>query len=245
MSTRREFLGGLGAIGGLAILPGEFGCSRASGLQEGRPKMGGPPGEYKLAPLPYAYDALEPHIDEQTMRIHHDKHHQAYVDNLNKALAGLAAARDAGDYTYVQQITRQLAFNAGGSYNHDVFWSNMAPAGKGGGGRPDGRLAADITRDFGSVDKFMAHFSAVAEKIEGNAWSVLAYHGALKRLVIFGLQNQQMQVPVGTTPLLMCDVWEHAYYLKYQNRRADYVKAWWNVVNWKNVSDRYYAALGE
>jgi Fe-Mn family superoxide dismutase len=229
-------------MGGLALLPAAWGPGLAEG-QEGKMMMSGPPGEYKLPPLPYDANALEPHIDGQTMSIHHGKHHQAYTDGLNKALAALAAARDAGDFGNIQQLSRLLAFHAGGYFNHIVFWNNMAPAGRGGGGRPDGRLAADIARDFGSYEKFTAHFNAAAEKVEGNGWGVLAWHEALRRLVIVQMLNQQMGPPVGTVPLLMCDVWEHAYYLKYQNRRADYLKAWWNVVNWKNVSERYYAAM--
>lgn len=238
MNTRREFIGGLGAFGGLALLPGGLMLDAAMAFEDG----GGPPAEYKLAPLPYDYKDLEPHIDEATMRIHHGKHHQGYVDGLNKALAGLAAAREKNDFSAVSPLSRQLAFHAGGFFNHNVFWNNMVPTGKGGGGQPSGKLADAISRDFGGYEKFAAHFNAAATTVEGNGWGVLAYHSALKRVVIFTLMNQQMQVPVGTTPLLMCDVWEHAYYLKYQNKRADYVKAWWNVVNWKDVSDRFAAA---
>ena len=242
MSTRREFLGGLAASGGLILLPEALGLQSALAFEgEG----GGAPSQYELPPLPYAYDALEPHIDAQTMKIHHDLHHKGYTDGLNKALGTLASARDSGDFAGVGPVSRALAFHAGGYFNHLVFWNNMAPAGKGGGGKPDGKLAADINRDFGGYDKFTAQFSAAAGSVEGNGWGVLAYHPALKRLLIFTMMNQQMQVPVGAVPLLMCDVWEHAYYLKYQNRRADYIKAWWNVVNWKNVSDRYYAAIGQ
>ncbi|HKQ50168.1 MAG TPA: superoxide dismutase [Phycisphaerae bacterium] len=240
MATRRDFLGGLGVFGGLALLPEQLGVLPAMAFDE---PGGGPPANYTLPPLPYDYNALEPYIDEQTMRIHHDKHHQGYVDGLNKALAGLAAARDANDMADVPGLSRQLAFHTGGFFNHIVFWNNMAPAGKGGGGKPDGKLAADIARDFGSHEKFLAHFTTATEKVEGNGWGILAYHPALRRLVVLTIMNQQLGTPAGTVPLLMCDVWEHAYYLKYQNKRADYVKAWWNVVNWKNVSERYYAAM--
>ncbi len=241
MSSRRDFLTGLGVFGGLAMLPEHFGMSPAMAFDDDK-GGGGPPATYELAPLPYDYKALEPYIDEETMHIHHDKHHAGYVKGLNAALTGLAAARDSGDYGNIQQLSRLLAFHAGGYFNHNVFWHNMAPAGKGGGGKPDGKLAADIARDFGGFDKFQAHFSAAATTVEGNGWGVLAYHSALKRLVTLTFVNQQLGTPVGTIPLLMCDVWEHAYYLKYQNKRADYIKAWWNVVNWKNVSERYYAA---
>lgn len=240
MSSRRDFLTGLGVFGGLAMLPERFGMSSALALDDD--KGGGPPESYTLPPLPYDYKALEPYIDEQTMHIHHDKHHKGYVDGLNKALAGLAAARNSGDYGNIQQLSRLLAFHAGGYFNHIVYWNNMAPAGKGGGGKPDGKLAADITRDFGGIEKFQAQFSAASAAVEGNGWGVLAYHPALKRLVVMTMMNQQDLATIGSAPLLMCDVWEHAYYLKYQNRRADYIKAWWNIVNWSDVSKRYYAA---
>ncbi len=240
MNTRREFLGSLGMAGGLLLLPEQLGLTTAMAM--GDKEGGGPPAQYELPPLPYDYDALEPHIDGQTMRIHHDLHHKGYTDGLNKALASLAAARDSGDFGNIQNLSRQLAFHAGGYFNHIVFWNNMAPAGKGGGGKPDGKLAADIQRDFGNLEKFQAHLTAASVAVEGNGWGVLAYHRDLKRMFVFAMLNQQMQVPVGAVPLLMCDVWEHAYYLKYQNRRADYVKAWWNVVNWKDVSQRYDAA---
>jgi len=239
MTHRREFLAGIGALGGMTLLPSEWALTPAMA------EPSGPPAEYKLPPLPYDYKALEPYIDEATMKIHHDKHHQGYVDGLNKALAALATAREKGDFAAVQGVTRQLAFHAGGYFNHIVFWNNMAPAGKGGGGKPAGGLADAIKRDFGSFDKFTAQFNAASVAVEGNGWGVLAYHSALKRLVIFMMQNQQMQVPIGSSALLMCDVWEHAYYLKYQNKRADYVKAWWNVVNWKDAGERYEMAIRE
>jgi superoxide dismutase, Fe-Mn family len=241
MSTRREFISGLSAFGGLALLPGCAGAASAMSMVE--EDGGGPPAEYALPPLPYDYKDLEPHIDEETMRIHHGKHHKGYVDGLNGALKKLAEAGASGDLAGVPALTRQLAFHAGGFFNHVVFWNNMAPSSKGGGGQPSGKLAAAIQRDFGSYDKFTAHFTAATTTVEGNGWGVLAYHAALRRLVVFTMLNQQMGTPVGTTPLLMCDVWEHAYYLKYQNRRPDYVKAWWNVVNWKDVEARYAAAM--
>lgn len=238
MTNRRQFIGGLGAFGGLAVLPTEM-FPTLMAMEDGAP-----PTEYKIPPLPYDYKDLEPHIDEATMKVHHDKHHQAYADGLNKALAGLATARDKNDFAAVGSLSRQLAFHAGGFYNHTIFWNNMAPTGKGGGGQPTGKLADAITRDFGGFEKFTAHFTAATVAVEGNGWGVLAYHSALKRLVVVTMMNQQLGLPAGSVPLLMCDVWEHAYYLKYQNKRADYVKAWWNVVNWKDVSARLDAAMG-
>ncbi len=197
---------------------------------------------YELPPLPYPYEALEPHIDAQTMRIHHDMHHKAYVDGLNKALEGLAKAREGGDFAAVQALSRLAAFHGGGHSNHTIFWHNMAAAGKGGGGEPGGDLASAIRKDFGDFAKFKAHFSAAATAVEGNGWGVLAWQPALSALTIQTMMNQQNLTILGSVPLLMLDVWEHAYYLKYQNKRAAYVEAWWNVVNWKDVEARFARA---
>lgn len=194
---------------------------------------------YTLPPLPYDYNALEPYIDEQTMRLHHDRHHQAYVDGLNRALEGLAKARETGDFAAVQQLSRLVAFHGGGHYNHTVFWNVMAPPGRGGGGEPSGPLREQIEKDFGSVEAFKKHFGAASVAVEGNGWGVLAWHPGLGALVVETMMNQQNLTIIGSYPLLMLDVWEHAYYLKYQNRRADYVAAWWNVVNWEAVAQRF------
>lgn len=234
MSNRREFLGGLTAMGGLALLPSEMVYANG-GAQD----PFAAPAEYKLPPLPYAHNALEPHIDTKTMEIHHGKHHQGYTNGLNATLAKLADARDSGDFGNIQQLSRQLAFHAGGYFNHMIFWNNMAPAGRGGGSVPSGRLMSQIQKDFGSFQKFKDHFSAAAKAVEGGGWGVLAYHPALKRLIVLAMMNQQDLSTIGSVPLLMCDVWEHAYYVKYQNRRADYIAAWWNVVNWSNVGERF------
>ncbi|MCO6438045.1 MAG: superoxide dismutase [Phycisphaerae bacterium] len=215
--------------------------ARAQGGGAGGADLFDAPKEYEIAPLPYAYDALEPYIDEQTMRIHHDIHYAGYARGLNAALTKLAEARDSGDFGNIQQLSRLLAFHGGGFFNHGVFWTNMAPSDKGGGGQPSGAISSQIKKDFGGFDKFQAHFTAAAGSVEGNGWGVLAYHYALRRLVVLTMMNQQDLMPAGTIPLLMCDVWEHAYYLKYQNRRADYIKAWWNVVNWTDVEARFQA----
>lgn len=194
---------------------------------------------HTLPPLPYDYNALEPYIDEQTMRLHHDRHHQAYVDGLNRALEGLAKARETGDFAAVQQLSRLVAFHGGGHYNHTVFWNIMAPSGRGGGGEPQGTLREQIEKDFGSFDAFKKHFSAASVAVEGNGWGVLAWHPGLGALLVETMMNQQNLTIIGSYPILMLDVWEHAYYLKYQNRRADYVAAWWNVVNWEAVAQRF------
>jgi Fe-Mn family superoxide dismutase len=193
-----------------------------------------------LPNLPYEYDALEPHIDAQTMRLHHDLHHKAYVDGLNAAEKKLAEMRESGDFAAIQGVQRALAFHGSGHFNHCVFWENMSPKG---GGKPKGDLDARITKDFGSFDKFKAHFSQAAATVEGNGWSVLSWHPVAGHLLVLASMNHQNQGVHGAIPLLMLDVWEHAYYLKYQNKRAAYVEAWWNVVKWDDVAERFEKAL--
>lgn len=197
---------------------------------------------YTLPPLPYDYDALEPHISADIMRLHHDKHHQAYVDGANAALAGLAKARETGDFATVNQLEKNLAFNLGGHINHSVFWTNMAPAAQAGDATCTGDILAAINENFGSLDAFKAHFQAAALGLQGSGWAVLGYDQVGGKLVVFQLFDQQGNVPVGIIPLLMLDMWEHAFYLDYQNVKANYVNAWWNVVNWANVAERLQAA---
>ncbi|GJM44458.1 MAG: superoxide dismutase [Gemmatimonadota bacterium] len=194
---------------------------------------------HALPPLPYDYKALEPHIDEQTMRLHHDIHHKGYVDGLNAAEAKLAAMRDSSDFAAVQAVQRALAFHGSGHFNHVIFWENMGPNG---GGTPAGDLGSQIQKDFGSFDKFRAHFSAAAATVEGNGWGMLGWNPMAGHLMVLASMNHQNQGVHGTIPILMLDVWEHAYYLKYQNKRPAYVEAWWNVVNWENVAERFDAA---
>jgi Fe-Mn family superoxide dismutase len=195
--------------------------------------------DYTLPDLAYDYSALAPSISGQIMELHHSKHHQAYVTGANAALAGLAEARDKGDLTFVNKFEKDLAFNLGGHINHSIFWTNMSPDG---GDKPTGELATAIDEQFGSFDKFVAHFTATALGVQGSGWSVLAYDSIGEKLAIFQLFDQQGNVPLGLVPLLMLDVWEHAYYLDYKNVRADYVKAFWNIVSWENVQARYSAA---
>ena len=194
---------------------------------------------YTLPELPYDYAALEPHISAKIMELHHSKHHKTYVDGANTALEKLAEARDKDDLGAVNKLEKDLAFNLGGHTNHSVFWKNLSPEG---GDRPEGDLAAAIDDSFGSFDKFKAHFTANATGIQGSGWSVLAYDSISGKLVIFQLFDQQGNVPVGTLPLLMLDMWEHAFYLDYLNVKADYVKAFWNIVNWADVQQRFTTA---
>lgn len=193
---------------------------------------------YELPPLPYAYDALEPHIDEQTMHLHHDIHHKGYVDGLNKAEAELAKARQGNDFALVKHWEREMAFHGSGHFLHAIFWTNMAPAGKGGGGAPSGALADQITKDFGSFDAFKAQYIAASTAVEGSGWGILAWQPAGQKLVILTAEKHQNLTQWGAIPLLVLDVWEHAYYLKYQNKRGDYVKAFWNIINWPDVASR-------
>lgn len=195
---------------------------------------------YVLPDLPYDYDALEPYISAEIMELHYSKHHQAYVDGANAALSALAAAREAGDMAAINLHEKNLAFHLGGHSNHSVFWKNMTPDAKPG---PQGNLAVAIDDNFGSYDTFKKQFTAAAMGLQGSGWAVLAYDTIGGGLVTFQLYDQQGNVPVGTVPLLMLDMWEHAFYLDYQNVKAKYVDAWWNVVNWDDVAARYDRAV--
>lgn len=247
MSTRREFLGRTLATGSLLVLPGllraDPASARAPAAGVAPPAGGVAPGEHQLPPLPYAYDALEPHLDTQTMTLHHDKHHLAYVNGLNAAEKALAEARAQGRFDDLEKLMRQVAFHGSGHYNHVVCWNNMRAAAQA-KPRPEGDLLRQIERDFGSLDACKAQLQAAAVKVEGNGWGVLAWHPAFGRLLTLSFMNHQNSHLTAALPLLVCDVWEHAYYLKYQNRRVDYVTAWWNVVDWANVEQRFAVVRG-
>ena len=195
---------------------------------------------YELPELDYAYDALEPHISAEIMELHHSKHHAGYVAGANAALEALEEQRNGeANADAIRALSKNLAFNLGGHNNHSIFWKNLSPNG---GGEPTGELAEAINRDFGSFEKFKAHFSAVATGLQGSGWAVLGYDHVAGRLVIEQLTDQQGNISVNFTPLLMLDMWEHAFYLQYKNVKADYVKAVWNVFNWDDVAERYAAA---
>ena len=196
---------------------------------------------YQLPPLPYAYDALEPHIDEQTMHLHHDLHHKGYVDGLNKALDMLAAARESGDFGLVKHWEREAAFHGSGHFLHSIFWENMGPQK---GGEPQGALRQQIDKDFGSFEAMRKQFSAAATAVEGSGWAMLVWEPGAGQLEVLTAEKHQNLTQWGVVPLLVLDVWEHAYYLKYQNRRAAYVEAFWNVVNWDDVAERLAVAKG-
>jgi Fe-Mn family superoxide dismutase len=195
--------------------------------------------KYVLPDLSYDYGALEPNISGKIMELHHDKHHLAYVNGANSALDALAEARDKNDLTMVNKFQKDLAFNLAGHVNHTVFWKNMSPEG---GDKPTGDLAAAIDEYFGSFDAFRAHFTASALGIQGSGWSILVWDILGQKLIIEQLYDHQGNLSVGSIPLLMLDMWEHAFYLDYQNVKPEYVKAFWNIVNWADVQARFLEA---
>ncbi|MEV1294528.1 superoxide dismutase [Pseudonocardia sp. NPDC049635] len=197
--------------------------------------------EYTLPDLPYDYSALAPHIAPEIMELHHSKHHNTYVQGLNATLEKLAEARDKNDFGAIVGLEKTLAFNLGGHVNHSAFWKNLSPDG---GDKPTGDLASAIDENFGSFDAFQAHFTAAATTIQGSGWAILGYDQLGGRLLIHQLYDQQSQLPAGQTPIVLLDMWEHAFYLQYKNVKPDYVKAWWNVVNWADAAERLAAAKG-
>ena len=200
---------------------------------------------FEVPPLPYPYEALEPHIDEQTMRLHHDKHHQAYVDNANKALEGTEWADRPVESVLANLDSlpedKQTAVknNAGGHANHSLFWEIMSADG---GGAPSGELASAIESTFDSLDQLKQLVSDAGVKRFGSGWAWLVWDGT--GLAVYSTPNQDSPLMQDDVPLLGIDVWEHAYYLKYQNRRPEYLEAWWNVVNWPAVAERFAQAKG-
>lgn len=236
--TRRSLmangLGVLGATAGLSLLNPR---PATAALAEG----------YTLPPLPYAFNALEPHIDARTMEIHHDKHQQAYITNLNNALKdhpnlqGMPIEKLIGDLSAVPEAIRTaVRNNGGGHYNHSLFWQLMTPSG---GGEPTGNVAKAITSELGGLAAFKEAFGKAAATRFGSGWAWLSV-GKDGKLAISSTANQDSPISEGITPVLALDVWEHAYYLKYQNRRLDYIAAFWNVVNWAEVDKRYEMAKG-
>lgn len=191
--------------------------------------------DYSLPELPYDYSALAPSISGQIMELHHSKHHQAYVTGANAAVAALADARDKGDLGNVNKLEKDLAFNLGGHVNHSIFWTNMSPDG---GDKPTGELESALGDNFGSFDKFAAHFTAAAMGVQGSGWAALTWDSIGKKLLINQFFDQQSNFAAGTVPLLLLDVWEHAYYLDYRNRRAEYLRAWWSVTDWAYAGRR-------
>lgn len=196
---------------------------------------------YALPELPYSPGALEPHYSGEIISLHHDKHHAAYVKGANDTLDALAAAREAGDFGNINQLSRSFAFHVSGHVLHSIFWTNMSPDG---GGRPDGELAGAIDEFFGGFEPLQAQLTAATVNVQGIGWGVLAWEPLSSRLVVEQVYDHQGNVGVGAVPLLVIDSWEHAYYLQYKNVKADFVKAFWNIVNWPDVAARFASARG-
>ncbi|WP_019393532.1 superoxide dismutase [Priestia filamentosa] len=199
-----------------------------------------PIGGHTLPPLPYPYEALEPYIDRETMRLHHDKHHQTYVDGLNKAEKEMKKARSSGDFTLIAHWEREAAFHGAGHYLHTLFWNVMSPNG---GGKPRGEIRKAIDSTFGGFERFKQQFTEAANKVEGSGWGVLVWAPRAHRVEILQAEKHQNLSQYDVIPLLALDVWEHSYYLKYQNDRKKYIENWWNVVNWAHVEERYREAM--
>jgi Fe-Mn family superoxide dismutase len=242
--TRRDVLKTLGA-GAVLLGMGLAGTGRAFAASPG--ESGKPTQQpFNLPPLPYAYDALEPHFDARTMEIHHTKHHQAYITNANKALAGNAELQALSGEVLLSRLDRvpeplrtTLRNNVGGHLNHSFFWETLSASG---GGEPKGALADAIAKSFGSFEAFKTQFADAAGKRFGSGWAWLLIDDG--KFTIRSTANQDSPLMDGALPILGLDVWEHAYYLKYQNRRAEYIAAFWNVVNWSEVGKRYEAVTG-
>ncbi|WP_322761133.1 superoxide dismutase [Frankia sp. Cr2] len=194
---------------------------------------------YSLPDLPYDYAALEPAISGEILELHHDKHHAAYVAGANTTLDKLAEARDKGDFGAIVGLEKTLAFNVSGHVLHSIYWQNLSPDG---GDKPDGALADAVSADFGSFDAFKAQLTAATTTVQGSGWGVLSYEPVADRLLIEQVYDHQNSIGIGSTPLLVFDAWEHAFYLQYKNVKADYATALWTIVNWADVAVRYTAA---
>lgn len=196
---------------------------------------------YSLPDLPYDFGALEPHCSAEILELHHDKHHAAYVSGANGTLEQLEAARRSDDFATINQLEKNLAFHVSGHVLHSLFWTNMSPDG---GGRPDGELGTAIDKSFGSFESARAQLSAAAMGVQGSGWGVLGWEPLAGRLVVGQVYDHQSNLVQAAPPLLALDMWEHAYYLQYRNAKADWVEAFWNVVNWADVATRLERARG-
>ncbi len=205
-------------------------------------QSGSQPQSYQLPPLPYDFGALEPAISAEIMNLHYTKHHQGYVNNLNKALEQYTEAQHKHDIATMTSLLGAIKFNGGGDINHSIFWTNLSPKNKEGGAPPEGSLKEAINQEFGSLQQLIDQLSAKANALQGSGWGWLGFDKTLNRLALATCENQDPLITKGLIPLLGIDVWEHAYYLQYKNVRADYVKAIWSVVNWKNVAERFEKA---
>jgi len=238
--NKREFLQS-SALLGAGLVAGFAGITRGatvSGLKYAGTAMNDS-GEYLLPALSYAYNALEPYIDEATMKLHHDIHHAGYVKGLNNATKKVGEAMDTGDFGLIKHWERELAFHGAGHFLHNIFWNNMGPS----AGKRSQTLEQYLTRSFGTFDRFVALFKQATISVEGSGWGILAYQPDSDGLVVLQAEKHQNLTQWISVPVLVCDVWEHAYYLKYQNKRADYVTAFMQVVNWDAVSENLDRAI--
>lgn len=236
--TRRDMMKGLGMAALVVGMEGLY--SRAEGASPKGTAEGVPSRECMLPPLPYAYDALEPYIDQKTLTIHHDKHHAGYVKNFNLAMKKLEEARSTGDYGLIKHWSREFSFNGSGHVLHTLYWNSMSPK----GGEPGSELMGALERSFGGLQPFYDHFAAATIAVEASGWGILAYEPFRGHLVVLQAEKHQDLTIWGTYPLLVCDVWEHAYYLNYQNRRAEYVTNFLKMIDWKKVETRYMQVKG-
>ena len=239
MMSRRDFVQGSVAGAGISIAA-EMAQAQSAAKPRYTDRLTDDSGKYAAAPLPFAYDALEPSIDAKTVEFHYNFHHKPAVAAANNAEAGLAKARDSGDFSQVKFLERELAFQLSSHILHTIYWSNMS----GKGGEPKGDLARAISSEFGSYAKFKAHLVAATNTVEASGWGLLAYQPSSKKLMILQCEVHHKLTAWGVTPLLMLDVFEHAYYLKYQNRRGEYVNNLFNIINWDNVAERFDSARG-
>ena len=231
--NRREVIAGAGAVAALGILSNLFNSEAVAASHDGE----GPAFMHKLPPLPYPEDALEPVIDKETVKIHHGKHFAAYVGGLNTTLEKLEKARKESNLDSIKALSRDLAFNGSGVVLHWIYFATIGPPQA--GGAPTGAVADLIKRDFGSFETFWNQFAAASKTVEGSGWGILAWEPFSKRLVIMQAEIHQDLTSWGAMPLMVCDVWEHAYYLKYQNRRAEYVDNFAKIIDWKKVEDHF------
>jgi Fe-Mn family superoxide dismutase len=192
--------------------------------------------KYELPELPYDYRALEPHYSAEVLELHHDKHHKAYVDGANTTFEKLGEARESGDFGSINQLEKNMAFHLSGHVLHSLLWKNMSPDG---GGEPEGELAAAVTESFGSYDALRAQMSEAANNVQGSGWAALSWEPISARLIVEQIYDHQGNVGQGGPPLLALDMWEHAFYLQYKNVKKDWVEAFWNIVNWPDVADRF------
>lgn len=232
--TKRDFLKTASLAGMAGLFANQGFAANTTNEIEPVDKFMNEQGEFALPPLPYSYDALASHIDKQTLELHHDKHHAGYVRGLNKAVAKVKEAIDKEDYTMIKHWERELAFHGGGHFFHTIYWNSMSPDKM----QPTDLVTKYINKSFGSFKKFESYFFAATKSVEGSGWGVLAYQPPADKMVILQTEKHQNQSQWINIPVLVCDVWEHAYYLKYQNKRGDYIKAFMEIVNWKNVSKR-------